>query len=75
MHKFRITVCDPSTFTDGLFEAIAPSLAHCIVLAARRGWNIRGEGASQDVGGKWISLDAEMHSALGEAREMIGAAA
>lgn len=69
--KYRITVCDPQSFTDGVFEGFFPSLAHCIAAAARRGWNIRGSGAAMFDDVKWIDLDSEMHAALGDARVLL----
>ena len=69
--KFRIIVCDPVVFSDGIFEGYFESLAHCFAAAARRGWNIRGHGAEVFVEDEWVSLEAEMHAALCEARDLM----
>ena len=69
--KFRIIVCDPVVFIDGVFEGHFESLAHCMAAAAKRGWHIRGHGAEVLVEDEWVSLEAEMHAALGEAYDLM----
>lgn len=61
MTKFRLTVADPTTYADGIFEGYFDSMTHCIRAALARGWRIRQYGAAQqNADGSWKTLDHDM---------------